>query len=471
MKKKGNLMLKASLLLLLTLSFSHCSKKGEVNPQSSSEQSLIHRPAMALAASEDFETGSKSSYSAASVTLGTGSWYLDDALIGGTSSDVYNGSYAARVRNTGKMTMQFNLSNGIGTVSIQHAIYGSDGSSTWELYYSTNSGSSWTKSGATVTTASGSFATANFTINQTGTVRLEIRKITGGSYRINFDDIVINDYSGGGTSTTSTTSSTGGVTSGGCTSTNLHLTMGNPSCAVTNSSTYADNYLMVKTQYVLSYSNTRRIPNWVAWHLDASDLGSAGRSSSFSTDGTLPSGWYQVTSSDYTGSGFDRGHHCPSGDRTASSTDNLATFLTTNIMPQAPDNNQGPWEQLETYCRTLVNNGNELYIVCGGAGQGGSGSNGSASTIASGKIVVPAYTWKVIVILSNGTNDLSRVTSSTRVIAVKLPNTQGIRSNTWGSYRVKVDDVETLCGYDLLSSLSTSLQSSLESTVDTGPTN
>jgi endonuclease G len=73
----------------------------------------------------------------------------------------------------------------------------------------------------------------------------------------------------------------------------------------------------------------------------------------------------------------------------------------TNMMPQAPNNNQGPWAQLEEYSRTLVDQGNELYIIMGGAGQGGVGSNGAANTIAGGQIVVPAYTWKVIIVLPN----------------------------------------------------------------------
>src|SRR5262245_31312849 len=54
---------------------------------------------------EDFESGTKTSYAAANVTLGTGSWNLDDALIGKLSSDRKHGTAAARVRNSGRLTM------------------------------------------------------------------------------------------------------------------------------------------------------------------------------------------------------------------------------------------------------------------------------------------------------------------------------------------------------------------------------
>ncbi|WP_324679575.1 DNA/RNA non-specific endonuclease [Hymenobacter sp. GOD-10R] len=65
-------------------------------------------------------------------------------------------------------------------------------------------------------------------------------------------------------------------------------------------------------------------------------LGSAERQDNFSADNSLPSGWYRVTMSSYTGSGFDRGHNCPSADRTGFIEDNSATFLMTNMMPQGP---------------------------------------------------------------------------------------------------------------------------------------
>src|SRR5215471_10020774 len=110
--------------------------------------------------SEGFEAGGKTAYAAGNVTLGTGSWYMDDALTGNLSTDHKTGSYAARVRNTGLIHMNFNKTGGAGTVSIQHAVYGSDGSSTWQLWYSTNSGSTWTQVGSTITTSATTLNTA-----------------------------------------------------------------------------------------------------------------------------------------------------------------------------------------------------------------------------------------------------------------------------------------------------------------------
>jgi endonuclease G len=248
-----------------------------------------------------------------------------------------------------------------------------------------------------------------------------------------------------------------------------NLALGNPSGAVASASSPA-NYLLVKKQYTLSYNRDQGKPNWVSWHLSSAWLGSTPRQDDFRADEALPTGWYQVTASDYVGSGFDRGHNCPSADRTGSASDNSATFLMSNMMPQAPSNNQQTWAKLEGYCRTLADDGNELYIICGSYGRGGTGSNGYTTTLAGGRITVPATCWKVVVVLPVGTNDVSRVQRSTRVIAVSLPNSNALSSN-WGSYRTTVDAIEAATGYDLLSAVPVSVQSALEAKADTGPTN
>jgi len=247
-----------------------------------------------------------------------------------------------------------------------------------------------------------------------------------------------------------------------------HLVLGNPTGATTDVNN-PFNYLLLKSQYVMSYHRDRGIPNWVSWHLDSSWLGSAPRQDDFRPDPSLPAGWYQVTQFDYQGSGFDRGHHTPSADRTRSIPDNSATFLMTNMMPQAPFNNQGPWEELESYCRTLVGQGNELYIIAGGSGQGGTGSNGGVTTtIANGRVTVPAFTWKVILIIPNGDDDLKRVDKLTRTIAVIMPNQQSIGINTpWRNFRVNVKAVEALTGYDFFSNLRPQIRRIIKSRTDT----
>ncbi len=247
------------------------------------------------------------------------------------------------------------------------------------------------------------------------------------------------------------------------TSTSVHLALGNPTFAGTSS---LNNYLLNKSQYAVSYNCSRGRANWVSWQLNSSWLGSAPRQDDFRADTTLPSGCYRVTTSDFTGSGFDRGHLAPSADRTNTVASNSSTFLMTNMIAQAPDNNQGVWAKLEDYSRSLVAQGKGLYIIAGGTGSGGTGSAGYKTSIANGKVQVPNRTWKIIVVLDSANAGLSNVTTSTRVIAVNIPNTQGVRNADWRSYRVSVDSLESLTGYNFLSLVPTTTQNVIEARVD-----
>jgi len=146
---------------------------------------------------------------------------------------------------------------------------------------------------------------------------------------------------------------------------------------------------------------------------------------------------------------------------------NQATFLMSNMIAQAPDNNQGPWADMENDLRTLLP-ANELYIVAGGVGTGGSGFNGGiTTTLANGHVTVPAQTWKVALVLSKGNgDDVSRATCTTRTIAVLMPNTQGIRTVDWQTYLTTVDEVERQTGYNLFSELPAAVQRCVEAGIN-----
>jgi len=153
----------------------------------------------AVTLSETFETGTKGAYAAANVTLGTGVWNFNDALLGNLSTDRKNGTQSARVRNSGTITMQFDAAGGATSVTVKHAVFGTDGSSTWQLWYSTNGGSSFVQAGSTVTTSSTTLQTASFTLSVTGNIRFQLKKTDGTSNRINFDDFTVNGSGGGST--------------------------------------------------------------------------------------------------------------------------------------------------------------------------------------------------------------------------------------------------------------------------------
>ncbi|MFQ3640465.1 MAG: DNA/RNA non-specific endonuclease, partial [Chloracidobacterium sp.] len=240
---------------------------------------------------------------------------------------------------------------------------------------------------------------------------------------------------------------------------NSPLLLGNPSNATTDVRN-ENNYLVVRDQFTASYSRADAKPNWVAWHTDQSHLGreARGKFDENSTDNQLPEGWRRITTFDYTGSGYDRGHHLPSADRTASREANNGTFLMTNVIPQAPDNNQGPWERMERYVRDQIRqNDMEAYTVMGSYGEIGRipGQGGDAN------IAIPDRVWKVVILIPRGDNDLERINRDTQVIAVDMPNRQGIRNENWENYRVSVTDIERATGHQFFTNLPPDVQAAL----------
>ena len=106
-----------------------------------------------------------------------------------------------------------------------------------------------------------------------------------------------------------------------------HLPFGNPSDAGGD----PNNRLALRPQFAASWNASKRIANWVAWRLRASDIGDTERSQFYSdpeVDTPAPK--------DYTNSGYDRGHMCPSKDRSDSPENNRGVFTMVNILPQSP---------------------------------------------------------------------------------------------------------------------------------------
>lgn len=244
-----------------------------------------------------------------------------------------------------------------------------------------------------------------------------------------------------------------------------NLALGNPSGAASND---PNNYLIVRPQYVLSYSRDRGIANWASWHLSPVWKGNARRTDAFRPDPMLPMDWYAARPSDYTNTGFDRGHLCPSDDRDATPDGNAATFFLTNIVPQAPRHNREVWKALEDYGRQLMDAGNDVYIMAGASGTGGTGQNGYATTLAGGKLTVPATLWKILLIVPISADDTFALTPNTRVIAVNIPNTQSAADKSWRAYLTSIDALERLTGYDFLSNVPTEVQRVLEARIDGG---
>ena len=458
----------------LVIGLTSCSKK--IQTVAGEDGPIAVQAPTQYTITETFESGVKGSYAIGDVGLLTGSWNLNDALIGNLATDKKEGLKSIRLR-TGSVSMNFEVA-GLRMLYISHAKFGTDANTTWQLQMSANGGA-YTKVGNDIVEDNATLKLDSFAITVTEKVRFKI--VNTSTVRINIDNItfrgtgdpgiVVGDRQAG---------EEGDITTGGSTERDVtagadappflgdngNILLGNPSDAQ-NNVLYAENYLIDHKYFVESYSSSKAIPNWVSWHLDASNIGTAPRQDNFAAWSDLPSGWYQVQSNSYNYAtyGFDRGHNCPSADRTSSTEANSSTFLMTNMIPQSSNNNQGVWSNFENYLRSLVLSGNEVYIVMGNYGAGGTSSKGAFSKI--GTITVPAFVWKVAVVIPAGSNDLSRINSGSRVIAINTPNTHDV-SPDWTKYIVTVRSIEAETKFNILSELPKNIQDIVENRKDTG---
>jgi len=192
---------------------------------------------------------------------------------------------------------------------------------------------------------------------------------------------------------------------------------------ITGASTAStSNYLVVKNGYVMSYNGNDARANWVGWTLSFADLGDAERSNRFKEDRSLPNYFKKADSDDYKQSGYDRGHLCNSEDRSSSNYLNEETFLMSNMLPQTPQLNRGPWKRLEEYCRKLAKRGQKLTIYAGGIGRIG----------RIEEVVIPSHCWKVVF-------------TPEKTWCILIPNVHDLNPN-WQTYSIPIKELEKLIG-------------------------
>lgn len=206
---------------------------------------------------------------------------------------------------------------------------------------------------------------------------------------------------------------------------------------------------MVKhTYYTLSYNEKYEQANWVYYTLTDKMVigGGEERTNKFKVDPMVSSG--SAKSSDYTKSGYDRGHLCPAADMGFSSTSMEESFYMSNISPQNPDFNRGIWKELETDVRKWAKKENKIYVVAGPVFKDDKG------TIGTDHVLVPGYFFKIIY----------EETGEPKIIAFVFPNRKSDRPLT--DFAVSVDEAEKLTGFDFFSQLPDELENKLEGRVD-----
>jgi len=202
------------------------------------------------------------------------------------------------------------------------------------------------------------------------------------------------------------------------------------------------------TYYSLSYLEEHEQAEWVHYKLNSTMLkGEIPRKKNYTIDRKVSTG--SAKTSDYTNSGFDRGHLVPAADMKMDFTSVKEAAYMSNISPQKPKFNNGVWSRLEKRIRLRAKK-SELYITTGGVL-----SPADLKKIGKNNVSVPDQFYKIIYDVKNQ-----------KMFAYLMPNKK-IESRE--KYVVTVDAIEALTGIDFYHQLDDELEDKLESAKNSLP--
>lgn len=206
--------------------------------------------------------------------------------------------------------------------------------------------------------------------------------------------------------------------------------------------------VVAHTGYVLSYNSETNCPNWVAWELTKEEASARRKRNDEFYQDTKVDSRHQVTSDDYRGSGYSRGHMCPAGDMKWSGAAQHDCFYMTNMCPQNRELNGNSWEELESACRRWAKQEGSVYIVCGPFFN----EKRKVRTIGrEHKVRVPDGFFKVVLSLKH---------NNEKAIGFYYANND--RYQPMEAQAMTVDEVEQMTGYDFFHFVNDKLEDRVE---------
>jgi len=202
--------------------------------------------------------------------------------------------------------------------------------------------------------------------------------------------------------------------------------------------------LVSHNYYSLSYHEKYEQAEWVAYMLDKAHLTYDDRKRPYFIEDpkvkTKSADWRN-----YKGSGYDRGHLCPAGDRRFSEQAYNETFYTSNISPQDRAFNAGVWNRLEQQVRQWAKKYTTVFVVTGGVLKKGLGEIGRED------VDVPQYYYKIVA---------KGAASDIQVAAFLMEGRES--EKPLKKFLVPVDEIERRTGIDFFEKLPKATQDKIE---------
>ena len=200
--------------------------------------------------------------------------------------------------------------------------------------------------------------------------------------------------------------------------------------------------------YTLSYSEPHEQPEWVAYILKKEHLTYDDRQRPYFIEDpkvkTKSADWRN-----YKGSGYDRGHLCPAGDRRFSEQAYNETFYTSNISPQDKYFNAGIWNRLEQKVRYWCKRYGDLIVVTGGV------LENDLMEIGDEDVDVPRTFYKIV---------MRGSAEGAQVLAFLIPAKES--QEPLENFLVSVDEIEKKTGIDFFEKQAEAWEVKLESQVN-----
>lgn len=210
--------------------------------------------------------------------------------------------------------------------------------------------------------------------------------------------------------------------------------------------------LLRRVAYTANYNSETRQPDWVAWELTREETRGEHTRKGINFQEDYSVSGRRATTSDYSRSGYDRGHMCPSADCKWSADAQQQSFLLTNICPQDRELNAGAWNDLEQQCRKWARRYGSLHIVCGPIFYDSNATG--RKTIGRNKIAVPDAFFKVVY----------RPGNHPQAIGFVYANNSQYQS--FADARRTVDEIERITGIDFYPQLPDSIENKVEAAAD-----
>ncbi len=201
--------------------------------------------------------------------------------------------------------------------------------------------------------------------------------------------------------------------------------------------------------YSLEWDGTLKANRWTCYELYAENMKrNVGRSNDFKEDTAIPAA-YRSTLSDYRGSGYSRGHLCPSSDRLCSREQNSQTFFLSNMQPQIQDHNGGVWAGLENKVRVWAEQYDTLYVV-----KAATIDAGNIMKYTSSGLIVPKYFYMALL-------GYTKATNSYQAVGIWSPHAGGSTTEY-----ISIKELEKRTGIDFFCNLPDEIEKNVESNVE-----